>query len=64
MKQHGENGRFDAWTHNLETTLDSSGKMSSLVTASCKVRCSGIDIENLYMEYAVATMPQHIPKEC
>ena len=54
--QHGENGRFDAWMRVVEVTIDGRGKMGSLVGASDEVRSGGIGMENLLMEYAVATM--------
>ncbi|KAI9801002.1 MAG: hypothetical protein M1825_003536 [Sarcosagium campestre] len=52
----GENGRFDAWMRIVEVTIDGRGKMGSLVGASEEVRSGGIGMENLLMEYAVATM--------
>ncbi|KAI9837367.1 MAG: hypothetical protein M1837_003004 [Sclerophora amabilis] len=51
-----ENGRFDAWMRIVEVTIDGRGKMGSLVGASEEVRSGGIGMENLLMEYAVATM--------
>ncbi|PNH64400.1 hypothetical protein VD0002_g4255, partial [Verticillium dahliae] len=54
--QAGENGRFDAWMRLVEVTVDGRGKMGSLVGASDEVRSGGIGMENLLMEYAVATM--------
>lgn len=54
--QAGENGRFDAWMRIVEVTIDGRGKMGSLVGASEEVRSGGIGMENLLMEYAVATM--------
>ena len=54
--QHGENGRFDAWMRVVEVTVDGRGKMGSLVGASEEVRSGGIGMENLLMEYAVATL--------
>lgn len=54
--QHGENGRFDAWMRTVEVTIDGRGKMGSLVGASDEVRSGGIGMENLLMEYAVATL--------
>lgn len=54
--QQGENGRFDAWMRVVEVTVDGRGKMGSLVGASEEVRSGGIGMENLLMEYAVATM--------
>lgn len=52
----GENGRFDAWMRIVEVTVDGRGKMGSLVGASEEVRSGGIGMENLLMEYAVATL--------
>jgi cytokinesis protein len=54
--QQGENGRFDAWMRLVEVTIDGRGKMGSLVGASDEVRSGGIGMENLLMEYAVATL--------
>ncbi|ELR03447.1 hypothetical protein GMDG_06180 [Pseudogymnoascus destructans 20631-21] len=54
--QMGENGRFDAWMRIVEVTIDGRGKMGSLVGASEEVRSGGIGMENLLMEYAVATL--------
>ena len=54
--QHGENGRFDAWMRIVEVTIDGRGKMGSLVGASEELRSGGIGMENLLMEYAVATL--------
>jgi len=54
--QAGENGRFDAWMRIVEVTIDGRGKMGSLVGASEEVRSGGIGMENLLMEYAVATL--------
>lgn len=54
--QHGENGRFDAWMRVVEVTIDGRGKMGSLVGASEEVRSGGIGMENLLMEYAVASL--------
>ncbi|KAH8821478.1 hypothetical protein F5884DRAFT_88936 [Xylogone sp. PMI_703] len=54
--QHGENGRFDAWMRMVEVTVDGRGKMGSMVGASEEVRSGGIGMENLLMEYAVATL--------
>lgn len=51
-----ENGRFDAWMRIVEVTIDGRGKMGSLVGASEEVRSGGIGMENLLMEYAVATL--------
>jgi len=53
---HGENGRFDAWMRMVEVTIDGRGKMGSLVGASNEVRSGGIGMENLLMEYAVASL--------
>ncbi|KAI9709086.1 MAG: hypothetical protein M1820_003532 [Bogoriella megaspora] len=53
---HGENGRFDAWMRIVEVTIDGRGKMGSLVGASDEVRSGGIGVENLLMEYAVASL--------
>ncbi|KAG7289022.1 hypothetical protein NEMBOFW57_005383 [Staphylotrichum longicolle] len=54
--QQGENGRFDAWMRLVEVTIDGRGKMGSLVGASEEVRSGGIGMENLLMEYVVATL--------
>ena len=54
--QQGENGRFDAWMRLVEVTIDGRGKMGSLVGASDEVRSGGIGMENLLMEYVVATL--------
>ncbi|KAL6402159.1 uncharacterized protein AUP68_14625 [Ilyonectria robusta] len=54
--QAGENGRFDAWMRLVEVTVDGRGKMGSLVGASEELRTGGIGMENLLMEYAVATL--------
>lgn len=54
--QHNENGRFDAWMRLVEVTVDGRGKMGSLVGASEEVRSGGVGMENLLMEYAVATL--------
>lgn len=54
--QYGENGRFDAWMRVVEVTVDGRGKMGSMVGASDEVRSGGIGIENLLMEYAIATL--------
>lgn len=57
VKSHqGENGRFDAWMRLVEVTIDGRGKMGSLVGASEEVRSGGVGMENLLMEYAVATL--------
>lgn len=52
----GENGRFDAWMRLVEVTIGGRGKMGSMVGASDEVRSGGIGMENLLMEYAVATL--------
>ncbi|KAM5383553.1 hypothetical protein ACJZ2D_002002 [Fusarium nematophilum] len=54
--QSGENGRFDSWMRLVEVTIDGRGKMGSLVGASEELRTGGIGMENLLMEYAVATL--------
>ncbi|KAK7421353.1 hypothetical protein QQX98_002247 [Neonectria punicea] len=54
--QGGENGRFDSWMRLVEVTVDGRGKMGSLVGASEELRTGGIGMENLLMEYAVATL--------
>ncbi|KAK4453626.1 cytokinesis protein sepA [Podospora aff. communis PSN243] len=54
--QQSENGRFDAWMRLVEVTVDGRGKMGSLVGASEEVRSGGIGMENLLMEYVVATL--------
>lgn len=54
--QHGENGRFDAWMRIVEVTIDGRGKMGSLVGASEEVRSGGVGMENLLMEYTIATL--------
>jgi cytokinesis protein len=54
--QQGENGRFDAWMRIVEVTVDGRGKMGSLVGASEEVRSGGIGMENLLMEYALASL--------
>ncbi|KAF2264303.1 FH2-domain-containing protein [Lojkania enalia] len=54
--QYGENGRFDAWMRIVEVTVDGRGKMGSMVGASDEVRSGGIGMENLLMEYAIATL--------
>ncbi|EPQ61931.1 Formin, partial [Blumeria graminis f. sp. tritici 96224] len=54
--QYGENGRFDAWMRVVEVTIDGRGKMGSLVGASDELRNGGIGMENLLMEYAVASL--------
>ncbi|KAL1906018.1 hypothetical protein Sste5344_008277 [Sporothrix stenoceras] len=52
----GETGRFDAWMRIIEVTVDGRGKMGSMVGASEEVRSGGIGMENLLMEYSVATL--------
>lgn len=52
----GENGKFDAWMRIVEVTTDGRGKMGSMVGASDEVRSGGIGMENLLMEYAVASL--------
>ncbi|KAM5452063.1 hypothetical protein MaudCBS49596_003413 [Microsporum audouinii] len=52
----GETGRFDAWMRLVEVSIDGRGKMGSLVGASEEFRSGGIGMENLLMEYALATM--------
>ncbi|KAL5121517.1 hypothetical protein ACEQ8H_000589 [Pleosporales sp. CAS-2024a] len=54
--QYGESSRFDAWLRIVEVTVDGRGKMGSLVGASDEVRSGGIGVENLLMEYAIATL--------
>ncbi len=54
--QQGENNRFDAWMRIIEVTVDGRGKMGSMVGASEEVRSGGIGMENLLMEYSVATL--------
>jgi cytokinesis protein len=54
--QHGETGRFDAWMRLVEVTIDGRGKMGSLVGASDEVRSGGVGVENLLMEYSVASL--------
>ncbi|EME86861.1 uncharacterized protein MYCFIDRAFT_49427 [Pseudocercospora fijiensis CIRAD86] len=54
--QQSENGRFDAWLRIVEVTIDGRGKMGSLVGASDEVRSGGVGMENLLMEYAVASL--------
>ena len=56
MHAHGENGRFDEWIRIVEVTVDGRGKMGSMVGASDEVRSGGIGMENLLMEYAVASL--------
>ncbi|KAI9719846.1 MAG: hypothetical protein M1828_006067 [Chrysothrix sp. TS-e1954] len=52
----GETGRFDSWMRLVEVTTDGRGKMGSMVGASDEVRSGGIGMENLLMEYAVASL--------
>ncbi|CAO2648297.1 Nn.00g075640.m01.CDS01 [Neocucurbitaria sp. VM-36] len=54
--QYGESSRFDAWMRMVEVTVDGRGKMGSMVGASDEVRSGGIGVENLLMEYAIATL--------
>lgn len=54
--QNGESGRFDAWMRLVEVTIDGRGKMGSLVGASEEFRSGGTGMENLLMEYAVASL--------
>jgi cytokinesis protein len=54
--QQSETGRFDHWMRWIEITIDGRGKMGSLVGASDEVRSGGIGVENLLMEYAVASL--------
>ncbi|QDS76761.1 hypothetical protein FKW77_001715 [Venturia effusa] len=54
--QQGETGRFDHWMRWIEITIDGRGKMGSLVGASDEYRSGGIGVENLLMEYAVASL--------
>lgn len=54
--QNSETGRFDAWMRLVEVTIDGRGKMGSLVGASDEVRAGGIGVENMLMEYAVASL--------
>ncbi|CAN9201530.1 unnamed protein product [Alternaria alternata] len=54
--QYGESSRFDAWMRIVEVTVDGRGKMGSMVGASDEVRSGGIGVENLLMEYAIATL--------
>ncbi|KAF2878474.1 hypothetical protein BDV95DRAFT_589402 [Massariosphaeria phaeospora] len=53
---YGENSRFDAWMRMVEVTVDGRGKLGSMVGASDEVRSGGIGVENLLMEYAIATL--------
>ncbi|KAB8416371.1 hypothetical protein FH972_024890 [Carpinus fangiana] len=52
----GENGRFDSWVRIVEVTVDGRGKLGSMVGASDEVRSGGIGMENMLMEYAVASL--------
>jgi cytokinesis protein len=54
--QYGESSRFDAWMRVVEVTVDGRGKMGSMVGASDEMRSGGIGVENLLMEYAIATL--------
>jgi cytokinesis protein len=54
--QYGESSRFDAWMRIVEVTVDGRGKMGSMVGASDEVRSGGIGVENLLMEYVIATL--------
>ncbi|OAA72452.1 cytokinesis protein sepA [Cordyceps fumosorosea ARSEF 2679] len=54
--QSGANGRFDDWMRLVEATVDGRGKMGSMVGASDDVRTGGVGMENLLMEYSVATL--------
>ncbi|OAL55271.1 FH2-domain-containing protein, partial [Pyrenochaeta sp. DS3sAY3a] len=54
--QYGESSRFDAWMRMVEVTVDGRGKMGSMVGASDEVRSGGIGMENMLMEYAIATL--------
>lgn len=54
--QYGETSRFDAWMRVVEVTTDGRGKMGSMVGASDEVRSGGIGVENLLMEYTIATL--------
>lgn len=54
--QQAETGRFDAWMRLVEVTIDGRGKMGSLVGASDEVRSGGVGVENLLMEYSVASL--------
>ncbi|KAL9084726.1 MAG: hypothetical protein Q9159_005081 [Coniocarpon cinnabarinum] len=56
MHAQGENGRFDGWMRVVEVTVDGRGKMGSMVGASEEVRSGGVGMENLLMEYAVASL--------
>lgn len=52
----GEGGRFDGWINLVGATVDGRGKLGSLVGASDELRAGGTGIENMLMEYAVATV--------
>jgi cytokinesis protein len=54
--QYGESSRFDSWMRIVEVTVDGRGKMGSMVGASDEVRSGGIGVENMLMEYAIATL--------
>lgn len=54
--QNGSNGRFDDWMQLVEATVDGRGKMGSMVGASDDIRTGGVGMENLLMEYSVATI--------
>ncbi|TQV91017.1 cytokinesis protein sepA [Cordyceps javanica] len=54
--QSGANGRFDDWMRLVEATVDGRGKMGSMVGASDDIRTGGVGMENLLMEYSVATL--------
>lgn len=54
--QTGANGRFDDWMQLVEATVDGRGKMGSMVGASDDIRTGGVGMENLLMEYSVATI--------
>lgn len=52
----GENARFDSWMRTVEVTVDGRGKLGSMVGASDEVRSGGTGMENMLMEYAVASL--------
>ncbi|KAJ2960780.1 hypothetical protein NQ176_g11038 [Zarea fungicola] len=54
--QTGANGRFDSWMQLVEATVDGRGKMGSMVGASNDIRTGGVGMENLLMEYSVASL--------
>ncbi|EGX89554.1 cytokinesis protein sepA [Cordyceps militaris CM01] len=54
--QTGANGRFDDWMRLVEATVDGRGKMGSMVGASDDIRTGGVGMENLLMEYSVASV--------